>query len=259
MESMTTMEAVAAAASVRKQKETEWWWEFAHFVSLEFSDSTTEALLTISLAWSRFSWVNNKEMLDHNFCNYAMSYKQNFGTVQFTAVHGYFKPYKFLCTWCTHYILLITDLVKPAASYDIHGCFICSLCTHIGRTQNIAYLTPCSMRKLTSPCRPPGRSLTHTVSLTRRLSAASPRSRQRPNTEVSMLPPDNTTTTLHARGKHCQSNHTMSHNGRRLWTTTIHYTILHIVTTIGKNFPCTCKGAIFEQNRLYVIVSHNFL
>lgn len=65
-------------------------------------------------------------------------------------------------------------------------------CTH-------TYLTPCSWRKLTNPWRPPGRSLTHTVSLTRRLSAASPRSKQRPSTLVSMLPPDSTTTTLDRR------------------------------------------------------------
>ena len=60
----------------------------------------------------------------------------------------------------------------------------------------IANLTPCLNRNSTSDFNPPGLSLTNTVSLTSLPSAANPRSRQRPNTVVSMLPPHKRTTTL---------------------------------------------------------------
>lgn len=56
--------------------------------------------------------------------------------------------------------------------------------------------TPIEAISLHNSAIPPGLSLTVTLNLTRRCSAASPRSRHRPRIVVSMLPPDSMHTTL---------------------------------------------------------------
>lgn len=61
--------------------------------------------------------------------------------------------------------------------------------------------TPHWASVLASSAIPPGRSVTVTVNLTRRPSAARPRSRQRPSTVVSMLPPHKGITTLEKKLK----------------------------------------------------------
>ena len=58
------------------------------------------------------------------------------------------------------------------------------------------YLTPMLAICLVSSAIPPGRSLTLTIKRHKRPSAASPLSKQRPRTLVSMFPPHTTTTTL---------------------------------------------------------------
>ena len=59
-----------------------------------------------------------------------------------------------------------------------------------------AYLTPIPAMSLVSSAIPPGRSVTVTTNLTKRPSAARPRSITRPNAVVSMLPPHSGRTTL---------------------------------------------------------------
>ena len=56
--------------------------------------------------------------------------------------------------------------------------------------------TPSSLKVRASSAMPPGLSLTVTVNLTRRPSAARPRSKQRPKMVVSILPPHKRMTTL---------------------------------------------------------------
>ena len=62
-----------------------------------------------------------------------------------------------------------------------------------------------------SPLTLPGLSGSLTVNLTIRPSAARPRSRQRPRTVVSILPPHNSTTTLQQHIIHCTANHYANH------------------------------------------------
>jgi len=61
-----------------------------------------------------------------------------------------------------------------------------------------ADLTPMLAMRLVSSAMPPARSLTVTTNRHSRPSAARPRSRHRPSTVVSMLPPHNGITTLHS-------------------------------------------------------------
>ena len=73
------------------------------------------------------------------------------------------------------------------------------VCSPHGLSLTVTVYSPPGKSLTVTVYSPPGLSLTVTVNLTNRPSAARPRSRQRPSTVVSMLPPHRGITTLYAQ------------------------------------------------------------
>lgn len=118
---------------------------------------------------------------------------------------------------------------------------------------NMPHLADCWCSNWVSPLILPGLSGNLTQNLTMRPSAASPRSRQRPRTVVSMFPPHNITTTL-------QQEHTVT--CQQHIATTQH----HIATTQRNNTAPThcnnitlqcCSDAVLQLDVTQNIVQHH--
>ena len=100
------------------------------------------------------------------------------------------------------YCFLLEDVERLSYSLfhllheELDAIFLITKTSNLRMKQNYEYLAFFSATRVTSSCRPPGRSVTMTENSSSRPSAANPRSITRPRTVESILPPHNGNTTL---------------------------------------------------------------